>query len=519
MRKTLYLFLCLFLSSNLFSQTILEIENYEYSLSEFEEFYNSNYFTNREQAINEFINTKLKLVDAIKNYQINAELENELRAKFAQTIISNESLTKQVDISYQRMNYKIRLANIFLSMKNISSYQDTLLISQKASKIYEKLLTGENFSKLAMATSDELAVHRSKGDMGYITALQLPMEVENLAYSLAKDSIPAPIRTDKAFYIIKQLDKRKNKQNYKVAHIMLKSKRKAKKIARLLKTDPSKFAQLAEKYSLDKNSKNRGGELDWFSVGTMPVNFEKQVMKLKKGAVSKAFLVNKTWHIVKLIEKKSVAYSKEYVKNKLLSNYSHYLIQQEVEKKKKEVFHSVSKDAMDNILYMIRQHGLDSLQNNSYVKRMKLVRIQSKSWKVGDFMRFSLANNLKIESLRDSESLRFEVDKFKNQCFVDYLIDEKREYDAAYNIEYAEFKNKLLLANQYSLLLNSFDISNSAIKAYYSSLRESVPFEDLEEQEIAEVRVKILEKYTTEWLSQLRSKYKIRVREELLNLN
>jgi peptidyl-prolyl cis-trans isomerase SurA len=68
------------------------------------------------------------------------------------------------------------------------------------------------------------------------------------------------------------------------------------------------FGVLASKYSMDKGSSVKNGELPWFGTGRMVPEFETAAFALKdKGDVSEPIQSAYGWHILKLIDKKGLA--------------------------------------------------------------------------------------------------------------------------------------------------------------------------------------------------------------------
>jgi len=90
----------------------------------------------------------------------------------------------------------------------------------------------------------------------------------------------------------------KGKKEYRARHILLADKKEARTIIKALKKRP--FDELAKLFSLDEKTGLRGGDLGYVLPGTLNAEFEKQVMKLKKGQVSKPFKTKLGWHIAKL---------------------------------------------------------------------------------------------------------------------------------------------------------------------------------------------------------------------------
>lgn len=77
-----------------------------------------------------------------------------------------------------------------------------------------------------------------------------------------------------------------NATEYKASHILVKTEAEAKKLIAELDKG-AKFADLANKHSLDGKDAQNGGDLGWFSAGQMVEPFSNAVAKLEKGKYSK----------------------------------------------------------------------------------------------------------------------------------------------------------------------------------------------------------------------------------------
>lgn len=65
------------------------------------------------------------------------------------------------------------------------------------------------------------------------------------------------------------------------------------------------FAKLAQEFSSDPGSKEKGGDLGWFGAGSMVPEFEKAAFALKPGQVSEIVETKYGFHIIKLDERKT----------------------------------------------------------------------------------------------------------------------------------------------------------------------------------------------------------------------
>ncbi len=96
-----------------------------------------------------------------------------------------------------------------------------------------------------------------------------------------------------------------DKQEYKAAHILVKTEKEAQDIINKLndKKKPLDFAAAAKQYSQDPGSKENGGDLGWFRPQMMVKEFSDAVVSMKGGDVSsKPVKSSFGYHIIKLEE-------------------------------------------------------------------------------------------------------------------------------------------------------------------------------------------------------------------------
>ncbi len=79
-------------------------------------------------------------------------------------------------------------------------------------------------------------------------------------------------------------------------------KKKAEQVLAEVKKNPAKFADLAQKYSQDPGSAQKGGDLGSFGRGMMVKPFEQAVFSMKPGQISDLVQSDFGYHIIKLID-------------------------------------------------------------------------------------------------------------------------------------------------------------------------------------------------------------------------
>jgi peptidyl-prolyl cis-trans isomerase len=113
------------------------------------------------------------------------------------------------------------------------------------------------------------------------------------------------------------------------------------------------FAELAKQYGQD-GTKDKGGDLGYFSKGDMVKEFSDAAFSLNVGEISKPIKTQFGYHIIKLTDKKTgnvdVAQAKEYVKSLLQKNKFNDYIKELKEKAKITVEKDLLKDAEKDIV-------------------------------------------------------------------------------------------------------------------------------------------------------------------------
>jgi foldase protein PrsA len=106
----------------------------------------------------------------------------------------------------------------------------------------------------------------------------------------------------------------------KASHILVKDLKTANEVEQKLKNGED-FAKLAETYSTDTATKDKGGDLGWFHKGDMVQAFEKKAFSMKPGEISEPVKSEYGYHIIKLVAKKdSLNDFKDQVKEAVLQS-------------------------------------------------------------------------------------------------------------------------------------------------------------------------------------------------------
>jgi len=157
-----------------------------------------------------------------------------------------------------------------------------------------------------------------------------------------------------AFYK-KNEDKFKTGDQIRASHILVKSEQEAKEIEKVLKAGGN-FEDLAKKHSID-GAAAKGGDLGWFSKGSMLPDFEKVAFSLKEGSISGIVQTKFGYHIIKATGKRPAGIrSFEEVKDQIKAAIA--------PEKQQETFKKLKEDLKKEAKISIKEDALKGLKSS-----------------------------------------------------------------------------------------------------------------------------------------------------------
>ena len=399
------------------NETLLTIGNTKVSKAEFVRIYkknNSNLYNETEKKsprdyLDLFIDFKLKVIEA-ENLKMDttAAFKKELagyRKELAQPYLTNVKYDQQlVKEMYERMKKEVDASHILFAVKPGASDKGVEEARKKAEKVRQEILAGKDFNEAAREYSDDPSAKTNGGNLGYFSAFQMVAPFEDAAYKTPVGEISEPVRSSFGFHLIKVNDIRDNRGEIKVAHIMkmfpggatpeirARLKSEIDSIYTALQNGAD-FAEMAKKYSDDKRTASKGGEMPWFSASQMIPAFSTPAFALKNvGDYTRPIETRFGYHIIKKLDSRPVKPFEE-VKNE---------IQQRIIKDPERSTHS--KNIFINNLkteYHFNENKINLEQlkgksiNENLGKNLPLFTIDNKSFSLNDFKNYLEKNHNK----------------------------------------------------------------------------------------------------------------------------
>ncbi|UFH56600.1 peptidylprolyl isomerase [Spirosoma sp. KNUC1025] len=270
-----------------------------------------------------YTNLKLKVLAAESEGRDTTEAfreeMNTYRKQLAQSYMTDKVLVESLAAeAYQRMQDEVNASHILIPVSEDAAPADTLAAYQTVQSIRKQALAGEDFAKLARENSQDATTAQNGGNLGYFTAFGIVYPLETAAYITPIGGISQPVRTRFGYHLIKVNTRRPSRGRVRVAHILVRispgadepgQKASQERIeaayGRLQKGES--FEAVCRDVSDDATSRTNGGVLPTFEPGRWVPAFEDAAFALTKpGDYSKPVRTNYGWHIIKLIEHKSL---------------------------------------------------------------------------------------------------------------------------------------------------------------------------------------------------------------------
>lgn len=485
MKSSAFVLSALFVFSNiLFSQVsdpvLMTINGNPISRSEFEYIYNKNNSNNSldkktlDEYVDLFVNFKLKVEEAkAQGIDTTAAFRNELagyRTQLTKPYLTDSKVDEHIlQEAYDRMKEDVNVSHILIRVAQNASPADTLKSWLEIEQIYKRLKNGADFTKVAKEVSQDPSVEKNGGHIGWISAFRTVYPFETAAYNTPVGSFSKPIRTAFGYHIVKVIGRRKSLGEVLVSHIMIftspgdtahnkKAKITIDSIYQRIKAGDD-FGKLAQKYSMDKGSAAKNGELPWFGTGRMVPEFENAAFALKNiGDISRPIESPYGWHIIKLMDRRGLdtfentkADIEQKVKRDERANMGRNAFLENLRK----IYNVKSFD--ENLQEMAQLAGSKIVSDSSFLNeaiRLKkpVLSFADKTFTQGDFAQF-LKNQLGADKSKFTDIMNVEFKNFTDNNLMRYE-------DSQLEKKYADFRN---LMQEYHDGILLFDISNKEV--------------------------------------------------------
>jgi peptidyl-prolyl cis-trans isomerase SurA len=238
-------------------------------------------------------------------------LKQRLQEKYCGTLDPSGLQIKQFYQEYKdslpvfKNNYKISHLELGVNA-NRALVKQAYKTCDSIIKLLDK---GESFKTLAQALSDDPSGTEG-GDLGFTKRGVLDPDYEKVAFRLNTGEYTSiPVRTQFGFHIIKMTAKRD--VEIRTSHILIRvvpTREDTLHTIALLDSirstakEKGNFSELVKIFSEDKKTKDKGGNLGWFTQNTLNTEYREIVDSLSAGQISVPLFINGKYHLFRLDE-------------------------------------------------------------------------------------------------------------------------------------------------------------------------------------------------------------------------
>ncbi len=291
-----------------------------------------NYMQNLDNAPIEYRNQWLDFENAIKDNRLETKFDNLVKAsyfmpsKLAQKYYENKNVKATADVValryatipdstvvvtdqdnkkfYEENKYKFEtdetrgIEYVVFDIK--PSAQDDQDAQKFVNEMKEDFANTDNVASFVNANSDQ------RYDSTWMANTDVPAVIENVIFEGGNQPgfVYGPYFDNEAYNLVRIVDLQNRADSLKASHILIayqgalrsedtittkeRARAVADSLAAVLKKNVKKtdlFEELATKFSTDKGSAEKGGDLDWFTDGMMVYNFNEFVMNNPVGTI------------------------------------------------------------------------------------------------------------------------------------------------------------------------------------------------------------------------------------------
>lgn len=235
-------------------------------------------------------------------------------------MVSNEQVEDylKTSLALEKTSGAFHVQNILIPLEDEPTPAQLRNAEKKAQQLLQKVKEGVAFEQLAiLASSDEYPL--DSGDLGQRHLAELPDIFAKRVVDMSEGEVAGPLRAGNGLQLIKLVsvtrpDKHHEVLKTHVRHILVKpdastteaeARRRVDNLYEQLKSGKS-FAALAKQYSADLANADKGGDLGWITPEELVPAFSEVMTALKPGQVSRPVKTTFGWHLIEVLERKTV---------------------------------------------------------------------------------------------------------------------------------------------------------------------------------------------------------------------
>ena len=267
-----------------------------------------------------------------------ASFREEIREQLTIQQLSQRELSGDIRVSESEIDRLIasgstdkeyRIKQILIAVDDNATQELINIKKDQIEKIRERILAGEDFSKLAIAYSNGTKSLEG-GDLGWRSLAQMPSVFSDHVRKMQANDLSEVIRSASGFHIMKLDNIRGNElpeqivTQYSSRHILVRdsdlssdTENKEKLTAirdRIIAGED--FSEAARMHSEDPGTATKGGDLGWSVPDVYDATFASVIKNSPVGEISEPFKSQFGWHILEVMGTREEDMAEELLRNR-----------------------------------------------------------------------------------------------------------------------------------------------------------------------------------------------------------
>ena len=280
-----------------------------------------------------------------------ANFREEIREQLTIQQLSQRELSGDIRVSESEIDRLIasgsndkeyRIKQILIAVDENATQELINAKKGQLEKIRERIIAGEDFSKLAIAYSNGTKSLEG-GDLGWRSLAQMPSVFSDQVRNMQEKDLSEIIRSPSGFHIMKLDEIRGNElpvqivTQYSARHILVRDSDLSSDIENQEKLTAIRekiiagedFSEAARMHSEDPGTATKGGDLGWSVTDVYDATFAAVVKSSPVGEITEPFKSQFGWHILEVMGTREKDMAEELLRNRARSALREQKFEQE----------------------------------------------------------------------------------------------------------------------------------------------------------------------------------------------
>lgn len=389
-------------------------------------------------------------------------VENYTKAYTAPYYYDSQAVERLAREAAERSKEDLLVSHILIPVSKFAFEKDSLAAKARIDSVYQALKAGTPFDSLAVKINED----HYDGDLGWVTAFQLPYALETAAYKTPAGEFSTPVRTDFGYHIVRTAERRPSRGLVELAHIMIVRKGSDSLDIRSLADIKEAYARIKKgeafdkvvlNYTEDAATQANGGQLGFYGIGELLPEIEEMVFALEPGQTTSIIATPTGWEIIKVlsrVQNSDYQARKDFLDRRVMADGRYTPYQEAYAKSKLAAYplkvneqqYETTFETLSNMGFLLGEWKSGVVKNTAE----ELFTLGDSTYTAGDFyssLIYNMDNYGEHAELR--QIVKYKFDDLVSRLALDMYVKSLPETDSKVKSSIEDFRNKSII---YSLI-------------------------------------------------------------------